>query len=145
MNPSDTARIPGLAAAKAGIPAASWDRTSLDAPAGIRPAITTRPSISYRIQFTSDVVKPRTLPPFAYVVTRVNFDSIVYTAVLQSSDLDMALLSIRSYWPNAQPHEAEEGINYFHDADTNLVSKQFGAITAKPPARWWEIHRFGRR
>lgn len=105
------------------------------------PEQTLRALIPFRIQFSTDTVKPKSLPTFPYVVTRVNFDAIIYTARIMATDLESAIAFLGVYWPDADAQEAEEGVNHFHDTDTKLFSRQFGAVQASPPKRWWHLFR----
>lgn len=100
------------------------------------------PATPFRIQFTSDVVKPKALPPFPYIATKVDFDGVVYTARVMASDLDAAVRTIRAYWPMAEPFEAQEGVNSLSDGDTIYTARQFGSVEAQPKRKWYNFfHR----
>lgn len=101
---------------------------------------------SYRVKFSVERVKPKSLPEFAYVTSEVRFDSVVFTAVLQGTSLDDALARIKAQWPDAQPREAQEGVWAFHPNDNHLASVQFGATRVDPPTPWYrKIFNFGHR
>lgn len=101
---------------------------------------------SYRVKFSVERVKPKSLPEFAYVTSEVRFDSVVFTAILQGTSLDDALARIKAQWPDAQPREAQEGVRAFHQNDNHLASVQFGATRVEEPVPWYrKIFNFGPR
>ncbi len=100
------------------------------------------PQFPFRVQFTTPVVKPVTVPTFAYVSSKVNFDSIMYTAILRGPNMQAIIREVRSYWPDAETQLVEQGVAGFTATDTTLMSVQFGAERFEPkPSRSWKIWR----
>lgn len=83
----------------------------------------------YRIQFAVDRIKPKDIPPFPYVTSKVFFDCLVYTAIVQGSSLADVVAQVRRYWPDAQPRLAEENRGSFDAEDSCLASMRFGSVT----------------
>lgn len=98
------------------------------------------PVTPYRVQFSTETIKPRGLPDFPYVATKLTFDSVIYTAVIRAASLQAALESLSRYWPDAQPREAQENVNSFAAGDTGVSSNILGAQRVEPrKSRWFSF------
>jgi hypothetical protein len=96
----------------------------------------------FRIQFTTGTVKPTRLPEFAYVSTRLFFDSIMYTAFVWDADVRGALIRIKDAWPDASPQYVQKGVQHFDQHDTQIHSVMFGAYDKKyTPFHWFGLRR----
>lgn len=96
----------------------------------------------YRIQFAVNTVKPKTLPPFTYVTSKVFFDCLLYTAIVEAAGLDAAITLIRKHWPDAQPRLAEENRSSFDAEDSSLPSVRFGAVHIPAKRSLFSVFKF---
>jgi len=109
----------------------------------IEPPVINR-EMPFRIQFFTPVVRPAALPDFAYVSTSLNFDSVMYTAIVRDRSPQAAILKIVSYWPDAIISSLEQGTAAFRANDYYLRAVEYGSYLARQKKPWWE-RIFGER
>lgn len=87
--------------------------------------------LKHRVRFSSGVVKPQSLPTFAYVSTELLFDAIIYTAIVQAKDTDKAKDQILKFWPDAVIRFIEVGQTSFLAEDQSIKSVYYGSYLAR--------------
>lgn len=96
----------------------------------------------YRVQFTTKTIRPSRLPCFAYVVSQVTYDAIVYTAIVYARNMNQTVQMIKEFWPGAEVNELVENTSTFLQEDTNVRSVMFGARIASQRLSFFDRFRY---
>lgn len=101
----------------------------------------TPPKRFSRISFTTKVVAPSSLPPFAYIPSAIHHDSIEFVASLGDMELVAGQELIKTFWPDAKALSFEVTMAPDRFPNRSMLLTPMGALPPppSPPRRsFWQ-------
>jgi hypothetical protein len=92
----------------------------------------------YRVQFATGTIRPKFLPEFAYLSTKLDFEHIVYTAIVRGTSMSDVIRQITDAWPDAVCRLAEQGVAAFQDEDKHVGCVMYGAYIERTSLSTWQ-------
>jgi hypothetical protein len=93
--------------------------------------------LPYRVQFATGTIRPKLLPEFPYMSTKLDFEHIVYTAIVRGTSLNDVVGQIAEAWPDAICRLAEQGVSGFQEDDKHVGCVMYGSyIECTQPSTW---------
>lgn len=87
---------------------------------------------AFKISFVTPTIAPNDLPPFPYIASQLNHDSIEFTAILRAGSLEGAINAIKEHWDHATPIFTEVGKD-FAFASYSMLLSPMGMLPPPPP------------